>query len=253
MPTPFRNSLLKALHPDIIDRLHLTYVALPLSFDIESPGAEMHNVIFLEDGVASMTASFTDGTQVEVGVHGYESLLCVSALMGTSHSLNRVYMQIAGRGYACLNTRARREFDLKGHFHDLALRSSQKNFLQTAQTAGCNTRHTVEQRLARWLLLCADRMETPILNLPHEHIATMLGCNRSTVTVAAGKLQAEGLIIYTRSKIRIPDRDGLEASACECYRSLFDYLADPSNLITLPQADAASSRSTTPSSLGLAG
>jgi CRP-like cAMP-binding protein len=194
----------------------------------------MHHIIFLEDGVASMTATFLDGSQVEIGVLGYESVLCASALIGTRRSLNRVYMQIAGRGYSTTNASARLEFDRHGHFHDLTLRSNQAHFLQTAQTAGCNARHTVVQRLARWLLLCADRMESSVLVLPQEHIAYMLGCNRSTVTVAAGHLQTAGLILYTRGKIRLVDRRGLEQHACECYGTLVAYLADGSRYAALP-------------------
>jgi len=180
-----------------------------------------------------MTATFLDGSQVELGVLGYESMLCASALLGTRRSLNRVYMQIAGRGYTTSKASARLEFDRHGHFHDLTLHSNQAHFLQTAQTAGCNARHNVEQRLARWLLLCADRMESPTLHLPQEHIAAMLGCNRSTVTVAAGRLQSAGLILYARSKIRLIDRPGLEVHACECYATLADYLINAADAAAL--------------------
>ena len=227
MPLVYRNTMLQALHPDVVQRLHLTSLVLPLRRDIEIPGVEMHQIIFPEDGVASMTASFEDGSQVEIGVMGFESALCTSSMLGTSRSLNRVYMQIAGRGYATTVANARLEFARHGEFHSLTLRANQAHFLQTAQTAGCNARHTVEKRLARWLLLCADRMESPVIHLPHEHIATMLGCNRSTVTVAAGKLQVDGLITYSRSKIRILNRARLEAHSCECYRALPDYFATP--------------------------
>jgi CRP-like cAMP-binding protein len=237
MPTFYRNNLLKALSSDCIQRLRLSPLTLPLRLDIESPGTQIHQLIFLEDGIASMTASFSDGSQVEIGVLGYESLLCASALIGVNSSLNRVYMQIAGRGYTTSSANAKLEFARHGEFHDLALRSNQAHFLQTAQTAGCNARHTVEQRLARWLLLCADRMEGPVLNLPHEHIAAMLGCNRSTVTVAAGRLQDDGLILYSRSKIRLTDRAGLERHSCECYRTLFDYLAEN---VWLPETTSTS-------------
>ena len=229
MPLVYRNTLLHALPPDILQRLHLTSLTLPLRRDIEIPGAEMNQIIFLEDGVASMTASFADGSQVEIGVMGFESILCASSMLGTARSLNRVYMQIAGRGYATTAHNARMEFARYGQFHNLTLRANQAHFLQTAQTAGCNARHTVDKRLARWLLLCADRMESPVIHLPHEHIAAMLGCNRSTVTVAAGKLQLDGLITYTRSKIRILSRSGLETHACECYANLADYLATPAD------------------------
>jgi len=234
MPLVYRNTLLRSFSPETIHRLQLIPVALPLRLDIESPGAEIRRLIFLEDGIASMTATFFDGGQVELGVLGYESVLCASALLGTQRSLNRVYMQIAGRGYSTSTASAAREFALHGEFHSRSLRSNQADFLQTAQTAGCNARHTIEERLARWLLLCADRMESPTLSLPHEHIASMLGCNRSTVTIAAGDLQRDNLIQYSRSKIRILDRLGLEGRSCECYRTLFDYLAIPADLLEIP-------------------
>jgi hypothetical protein len=132
MPLVYRNAMLHALHPDILQRLHLTSLMLPLRRDIEVPGTEMHQIIFLEDGVASMTASFEDGSQVEIGVMGFESVLCGSSMMGTARSLNRVYMQIAGRGYAATVTNARLEFARHGEFHGLALRAHQAHFLQTA-------------------------------------------------------------------------------------------------------------------------
>jgi CRP-like cAMP-binding protein len=232
MALAYRNKLLQALSPDAIERLNILPVILPLRLDIEAPGGGIPRVVFLEDGIASMTAAFQDGSETEIGVMGYEAILGSSSLLGIGHSLNRVYMQIAGRGYTASAASARREFSRHGEFHNLALRSMQMHFLQTAQTAGCNARHTVEKRLARWLLLCADRMESPVLNLPHDHIATMLGCNRSTVTVAAGNLQVEELILYTRSNIRILNRTGLIAHACECYRTLADYLATPSEFYT---------------------
>lgn len=227
MPLAFRNSVLRALPSDSIERLHLAPLLLPLRYSIESPGCEIGPLIFLEDGVASMTTTYVNGTEVELNVLGYEGLLGSSLLTGTTRSLNRVYMQIAGRGYTSSHANARLEFARHGQFHDLTLASSQAQFLQTAQTAGCNAIHTVEQRLARWLLLCFDRVEGEIVLLPHEHIAAMLGCNRSTVTVAAGRLQHEGIISYTRGKIHLNDRAGLEVHACECYRLLFDYLTDP--------------------------
>lgn len=234
MSLVYRNTLLQALHRDSIERLHLAPLALPWRYDIESPGTRIQHLIFLEDGIASMTASFLDGSRVELGILGYESILCASALLGTRRSLNRVYMQTAGRGYTTSTAHATLEFARHGQFHDLTLRSNQAHFLQTAQTAGCNARHTVEQRLARWLLLCVDLMESQILNMQHEHIAAVLGCNRSTVTTAAGHLQSAGLIKYARAKIRILDRLGLEQYACECYRTLLDYSRDPGDLDSVP-------------------
>jgi CRP-like cAMP-binding protein len=148
----------------------------------------------------------------------------VSALMGTKRSLNRVYTQISGRGYCCDLADARREFGLGGKFQSLALRYVQTQFLQAAQSAGCNAKHTVEQRLARWLLLCADRANSNTFALCQDFIADMLGSSRQTVSSAAALLKEDGLIQYSRGIIRILDVEGLEGKSCECYRVIKDYL-----------------------------
>lgn len=117
MPTGgFKNTLLNALDADVIARLRLQPVNFDLKNEIEYPGDPIDSLYFLEEGMASMTTTFKDGSQVEVGMFGYESVIGVSALMGTKKSLNRVYTQIAGHGYACDVADAGREFRLGGAF-----------------------------------------------------------------------------------------------------------------------------------------
>ena len=108
----FKNTLLRALDGDIVERLRLQPVQFELKHEIEYPGDPIDRLCFLEEGMASITTTFEDGSQVEVGMFGYESVIGVSALMGTKKSLNRVYTQIAGHGYTCRVEDARREFDL---------------------------------------------------------------------------------------------------------------------------------------------
>jgi hypothetical protein len=129
------------------------------------------------------------------------------------------------RGPQC-TVGARMIFSVKRaeQFHDLTLRCLQAQFIQSAQTAACNARHTVEQRMARWLLLCADRVGDSVLPLSHEFMADMMGVTRSSVTIVAGRLQEQGLIQYTRGKIKLTDVAGLEALACECYRVVRSHL-----------------------------
>lgn len=167
-----------------------------------------------------MTTTFHDGKQVEVALCGSEAVLGASFLMGTRRSLNRVYMQIAGYGYRTKSAVAADEFKLHGEFHRLILRHNQTQFIQSAQTAGCNARHPIQQRLARWLLLCDDRVQGGPIRLAQESIADMLGSRRTSVSIEAGKLQKSGLISYKRGKILITDRRGLEAAACECYAAV---------------------------------
>ena len=162
--------------------------------------------------------------RVEAGMYGRDSLSGISAFMGTRESLNASYIQIAGHGFTCDVEHAAAEFQRAGHFHSLALRAVQAQFVQSMQSAGCNAHHEIGPRFARWILLCADRTESATFALSHEFLATMLGARRTTVTVAAGKLKRAGLIRYTRNNVQIMDRPGLEAIACECYGVLREHL-----------------------------
>ena len=220
----FRNLLLRRLEPETIEALKLQPVDLPTGREIEHPGKRIESLFFIEEGIASMTAAFADGFEVEIALAGPESVLGTSSMMGTQRSLNRVYMQIGGNGYASKMNDATKQFNLGGKFHDLTLRYVQAQFIQSAQTAACNARHNIEQRMARWLLLCADRVGQQVLPLSHEFLADMLGVTRSSVTIVAGQLQEQNLIEYSRGKIKIISIPGLEAVACECYRAVRDHL-----------------------------
>ncbi|MGB6743530.1 MAG: Crp/Fnr family transcriptional regulator [Terracidiphilus sp.] len=220
----FKNTLLRALDGEIVERLRLQPVKFELKHEIENPGHPIGRLYFLEEGMASMTTTFKDGSQVEVGMFGYESIVGVSALMGTKKSLNRVYTQIAGHGYACHVEDARREFRLGGAFQFLALRYVQAQLVQAMQSAGCNAKHNFEQRLARWLLICADRAHIDAFKISHEFLADMLGGRRPTISTTAGILKRKGLIEYTRGEIRILDVPGLMKASCECYLIIKDHL-----------------------------
>jgi CRP-like cAMP-binding protein len=223
-PVEFKNSLLKALSPEIIQRLDLRPVKFELKHEIEFPGELIEHIFFVEEGMASMTTTFQDGSQVEVGMFGYESVIGISALMGTKRSLNRVYTQIPGHGYSSSFMAAQREFSLGGAFQALALRYVQAQLVQAMQSAGCNAKHEVEQRLSRWLLLCADRVHKDAFSISHEFLSEMLGINRTSVSLAAGLLKEEGLIEYSRGAMRILDAERLEKRACECYHVIKDHL-----------------------------
>ena len=135
---------------------------------------------------------------------------------------NRALVQSAG---AAIRVKARilqDEFEQGGQFQHLLLRYTQALMTQISQTAVCNRLHPVERHLCRWLLLSHDRLRTDELVMTHEMIATMLGTRREGVTIAAGKLQDAGLITYYRGRIKIIDREGLEASVCECYQVVKD-------------------------------
>jgi len=213
----FRNIVLQHLEPDAIERLQLRPVTLKAGQVLESPGSSFDELVFLEEGIASLTTIFEDGAQVEAGMFGCESAIGSPALMGLRNGRSHIAVQVPGHGYASGKNAAEREFRRMECFHDLILRYMQSQILQATQSAGCNARHNVQQRLSRWLLLCQDRTDIETLQLTQEFLAAMLGVERPAVTVVAGKLQGQGLIDYSRGRVRIVDRDGLEKLACECY------------------------------------
>jgi CRP-like cAMP-binding protein len=223
-PNSFQNTILQNLDAKTIDRLHLEPVDLPIRHPLETPGKPILNIFFLESGIASVTTLFRDGFEVEAGMYGHDSLSGISAFMGTRESLNTSYMQVAGHGFTCEVENAAAEFQRGGRFQSLALRAVQAQFVQSMQSAGCNAHHELGPRLARWLLLVADRTGSSTFALSHEFLGTMLGSRRTTVTVAAGHLKRAGLVQYTRNNVQIMDRPGLEATACECYSVLRDHL-----------------------------
>jgi CRP-like cAMP-binding protein len=220
----FKNTLLQHLDNDVIERLGLKPVKFEVRHGIEYPGQPIEHLFFVEEGMASMTATFRDGSQVEVGMFGYASVIGVPALMGTKLSLYRVYTQIEGCGYCCQIEAARAEFSRGDTFQALMLRYLQAQLVQAAQSAACNAKHNMEQRLAKWLLLCSDRANTETFKISQEFLSDMLGSTRSTVSIAAGTLKEEGLIDYNRGVIRIIDAGRLEKRACECYDMIKNYL-----------------------------
>ena len=221
---PFKNTLLGHMDPATIARLELRRVELPLRYDLEVAGEPITHMYFLEEGLASMTTCFASGLQVETSMFGYEAAVGISGLMGTKQSLNGIFMQLAGYGYASPLRVARAEFGRNGIFQRLALRYVQAQLTLSTQNAACNAAHTYEQRLARWLLICADRARHDHIEMAQEFVAEMLGSTRSTVSIAAAHLKAKGLIDYHRGVIQLLKKKELEAEACECYRVVRDHL-----------------------------
>ena len=220
----FQNTLLQHLSSETIKRLKLRPVQLALRQDLEVPGQDIEHIFFVEEGIGSMTTIFKDGFEVEVSMFGYESAVGISALMGTKHSLNRVFMQLGGHGFASPLGAANEEFGRHGEFHHLALRYVQAQLTQATQSAACNAHHNHEQRFARWILICSDRARQDVMALSQEFLADMLGSARPTVTTTARILKDKGLITYSRGTLRILDRKGLEKQACECYQVIKSHL-----------------------------
>lgn len=193
----YENTLLKTFDSGLIARLRLASVVFKTGQKIEQPGKPIRYLYFLDSGMASMTTMFPGGTEVEVGMFGYESVIGVSALMGTVQSLNHVYTQVAGTGYRCSYANALKEFSRFGVFHDLCLRYVQAQLVQSSQSAGCASVHKYEQRLSRWLLITADRTHfdkfkmSQGVSLPHagEHAVDCIGSGRNPKERRIDRLQ----------------------------------------------------------------
>lgn len=224
-----RNHLLAALPEDVYERLspHLDDLSLSLGQVVYEAGEQLDHIFFPETCIVSLLYMMENGTSAEIGIVGNEGVVGIALFMGGDTTPNRAVVQSGGK---CLKLRLgvlKEEFRRGGPFQQLLLRYTQALITQMSQTAVCNRLHSVDQQLCRWLLLSHDRLDSNELAMTQELIANMLGVRREGVTVAAGRLQAAGLIQYHRGHITILDRAGLENRACECYqvvRSEFERL-----------------------------
>jgi CRP-like cAMP-binding protein len=217
-----KNAILASLPPSEIARLmpHLTPVELSLHETLLEPNEEITHAYFLEGGLASVVAEMSNGATVETGITGKEGMVGFSLLLGGNRMPTRTFIQIPGMGYKIKAKRLKEEFENSGALQRLTGSYIQAHMIQTAQTAACNRLHDIAERLARWLLACHDRMDSNNFPITHEFLSQMLGTPRSTVTLAAGILQNAGLMEYSRGKVHIRDRQGLEKAACECYKNI---------------------------------
>jgi len=195
----------------------LERVPMPLGQAVYEPGAPQAYVYFPTSSIVSLLYVLENGSSAEIAVTGCEGLVGISLFMGGETTPSRAVVQSAGHGYRLPAAVLKMEFERGGALQHLLLRYTQALITQMTQTAVCNRHHSVDQQLCRWLLLSLDRLPANELVMTQELIANMLGVRREGVTEAAGKLQADGLIEYSRGHIKVLDRDGLEARVCECY------------------------------------
>ncbi len=217
--TPRDNHLLAALLPKEHEHLaaYLELVPLPLGHVLYEPGSVLHNVYFPTTAIVSLLYVMHDGASAEIAVVGNEGVIGVALFMGGESMPHRAVVQSAGYAYRLKGHLLKNEFNHCRELQHLLLHYTQALLTQTAQTAVCNRHHSLSQQLCRWLLMSLDRLPSNELVMTQELIANMLGVRRESVTEAAGKLQREGLIKYSRGHITVIDRAGLEAHACECY------------------------------------
>jgi CRP-like cAMP-binding protein len=214
------NRILNALPREEYERLApaLEPVSLRIGEVLVRADEPVTHVYFPNSGTVSVICVFEDGGSVEAGMVGNEGMFGVNAFLGSVGSPLEAVVQLPGEGLRMRADVLRREFRKGWQLQDLLLRYTQAFIIQIAQTAACNRAHKMVGQLARWLLMCQDRVHSDELILTQEFIAIMLGTRRASVTEAAGMLQDAGLISYRRGHIKILDREGLEAASCECYR-----------------------------------
>ena len=216
---PQDNQLLRALPPASLEALlpYLEGVPMPLGMAVYESGGEQRYVYFPTSSIVSMLYVLADGSSAEIAVTGNEGVVGISLFMGGQTTPSRAVVQSAGHGFRLQADVLRQEFEAGGPLQHLLLRFTQALITQMTQTAVCNRHHSVHQQLCRWLLLSLDRLPGNELVMTQELIANMLGVRREGVTEAAGKLQADGLIRYSRGRIEVIARKRIEACVCECY------------------------------------
>ena len=192
-------------------------VDMPLGYVVYESGSTLAHVYFPTTSIVSLLYVMENGASAEIAVVGNDGVVGISLFMGGGSTPSRGVVRSAGRGFRLKASVMNKEFQRAGPVLHLLLRYTQALITQMAQTAVCNRHHTLDQQLCRWLLLSLDRLQNNNLVMTQELIANMLGVRREGVTEGALKLQRAGLISYTRGRITILERPGLEKRTCECY------------------------------------
>jgi CRP-like cAMP-binding protein len=218
------NRLLAALPDEELKRWlpHLEAFDLPLGRVLYESGKAEHYVYFPSSAIVSLLYVMKNGDSAEIAVVGNEGLVGISLFLGGNATPSRAVVQSAGTGFRMKAQFMKDEFDKSGPVTHLLLRYTQALITQMSQTAVCNRHHSLDEQLCRWLLLSLDRLPGNELVMTQELIANMLGVRRVGVTEAALKVQDAGLISYTRGRIKVLDRIGLEKRSCECYQVVKD-------------------------------
>jgi CRP-like cAMP-binding protein len=216
---PIGNRILLSLPENEYQSLRpfLSFVQMQHHDSLHEPGERLEFAYFPNRGLVSLVVAMKEGKTVEVGVVGNEGLIGTPAVVGLNRSPHRAVVQIAGDGLRVRTDALRSVLPTTPQLQFMASRHAVIQGMQAAQSAACNRLHGIEQRLARWLLIMQDRIDDGLLHITHDFLATMLGTDRPSVSLAAGILQRKGTIEYTRGAVRVLNRKRLEECACECY------------------------------------
>jgi CRP-like cAMP-binding protein len=207
-------------------RPHLEFLDLPHHLSLHQPHRALRFAHFPNDGLISLVIELKDGKSVEAGLLGKEGVAGLPGVLGLDRSALREIVQIAGSGFRVSVETLRSILPSSPQLQKVLSRYAASLAMQVAQTAACNRLHKVEERLARWLLIAQDRIESGVVPITHDFLATMLGTDRPSVSVAAGILQTRQILEYKRGSVKIVNRKRLEQFACECYEVVRQYDGD---------------------------
>ncbi len=217
--TPRQNRILAALPREDYERLlpDLEAVPLPLGRTVYRADEREKHLYFLTAGIVSHLYVTRGGAPVEFAATGNEGVIGIASFLGGESMPNQSVVYSAGYAYRLWERAAKSEFERNGPLAQLLMRYIYALVAQAGQIAVCNRHHSLQQQLCRWLLARLDRMPSSELSMTQDQIADLLGVRRESVTEAAGNLQHAGVIHYSRGRIAVLDRSGLEARVCECY------------------------------------
>lgn len=219
-PDKKQNRLLNALPTEEYKQIkpHLEFVVLDFKQILYEVNQPIEFVYFVLDGVASLLTVMDDGAIAEVGTIGNEGLVGLPVFLGAKQIPGRAIVQVSGKAMRMNAEDFKHQVSSGTVLFSLLQRYTQALFNQIAQSAACNRLHTIEERFCRWILMTQDRVNAEEFFLTQEFLGYMLGVGRPSVSLVAATLQKAGLIHYRRGKMKIVDREGLEATSCECYR-----------------------------------
>ena len=237
----YRNRILATLAGGDHDRVAALMQRVPLHYKqvVIEPNETIDHVYFVETGVISLVTDLHEGGIIESGTIGNESMAGTPVLLGATRTPSRHFVQIPGEAIRLPAETIAEERRRGGPFAEALLRVTNATMSMLSQCVACNRAHAVEQRMCRWLLMTRDRVEADEFPLTQEFLAQMLGVHRPAVNIAGGALQRAGLIRYSRGKITIVNREGLEGSACECYEVIRTEFTRALSGSTAPADEAA--------------
>jgi len=205
---------------------HLEAVSMGWHLALHEPSEPIEFGYFPESGVVSFVVALSDGRTVEVGIVGREGFVGAPLAGGLSKSPHRALVQVPGNAYRIAASALETVLPSTPGLRRLLTRYALVQGMQLAQTAACNRLHSLQQRMARWLVMTQDRVNSHTLPLTHEHLAAVLGTDRPSVSVMARSFQADGILVYKRGVVKILSRRKLRQKTCECYEIIQQYYSE---------------------------